>query len=511
MTTALAYPEREVALCIGVVQRAGAFEEAVRAGLLDEHFTGAAAKAVWTAVRTLRETGKDVRWLVLEEILRHTPHLESARALLRGVKSTPPLTDEEAFDDAAKIVAAARARHAAREISGALEDLTTGTDPQEALRDFEDRAFALAMAAPPEHSETTLSATLSGIFTKIADPVQRHRKITGVPCHIRGLDQKLRGFQAANVTLIGARPGTGKTAFVTTSVARQVELHDPATAPMFPCLFFSLEMKKEALVERVLCEMAKVSYERMLFGDPPSQPELRRLLYAADQIKDAPLEIKDASPQTVEQIAAVIYRWHRRRWPKGPPRGTHASVVIDYLTIIKWSPGIKDEQAHVRHCMAVLNAVAKNSGISIVMLCQMTRAFVNEGRWPEPSDLRGGGEIEEGANAIVLLHPLGRQEDADAGKPWRGLIVGIIAKNRGGEPGPVMLKYEGERFEFREWNKDTDGPIEDVLHGTGRPAQQRGAKPAGKPAAKQPPHAPPPGMPRSGGVPTMMPAHKDLD
>lgn len=499
MTATLAYPEREAALCIGVVQRAGAFEEAIRAGLLDEHFTGAAAGAVWTAVRTLRETGREVRWLVLEEVLRHTPHLEAAKALLRGVKTTPPLTDEEAFDDAAKIVAAARARHAAREVAGALQDLTGGTDPQEALRDFEDRTFALAMAAPPEHSETSLSTALTAIFTKIADPVQRHRKITGIPSHIRGLDQKLRGFQSANVTLIGARPGTGKTAFVTTSTARQVELHDPGQAPMFPCLFFSLEMKKEALIERILCEMAKVSYERMLFGEPPSQAELRRLLYAADRLKDAPLEIKDASPQTVEQIAAVIYRWHRRRWPKGSPKGTHASVVIDYLTIIKWSPGIQKEQDHVRHCMAVLNALAKNTGIAIIMLCQMTRAFVNEGRWPEPSDLRGGGEIEEGANAIVLLHPLGRQEDADAGKPWRGLIVGIVAKNRGGEPGPVMLKYEGERFEFREWNAATDGPVEDVLQGQQRQQGRAPAKPKKPPAHTQP----------RGGPPTVMPAHRD--
>lgn len=500
--TTLAYPEREQALCIGVVQSAGAFEAAVRGGVLDDHFTQPVCGAVWSCVRKLREAGESMRWAVLEEALRQTPYLEAAKQLLRAVKSTPTLSDKDAASDADKVVSAARARHAQREVSGALSDLSGAEDPQTALREFNDRTFALSMSQPQARSNQSVMEVLSEVFTDISDMGARLRKITGVPFHIAGVDGKLRGAQPGKVTIVAARPGVGKTAFLTTAVARQVELHDAEQAPMQPCLFFSLEMSKKELVQRLLCEMAKISYERMMFGDHPSQVEMRRLVNAADKQASSPLEIDDENPLTVEQIAASIYRWHRKLWPRGCPKGAHASVYIDYLTIIARSPGIKDEQAHVRHCMMVLNAVAKKTGVSIVLLCQLTRLHVNEGRWPEPSDLRGGGEIEEGAFAIVMLHPLGRQEDADAGKTWRGLIVAIVAKNRGGAQGTVMLHYQGECYDFREWNPHTDGPIEDVLHGTGRPQQQaRQAKPA---KAKAPAHTQP-----RGGPPTVMPAHRD--
>jgi len=503
--TTLAYPEREQALCIGVVQTAAAFEIAVRSGLLDEHFTLPVCAAIWSSVRRLRESGEEVRWLVLEEALRQTPHLESAKALLRAVKVAPPLTDEQAADDADKVVSAARARSASREVSRALADLEGAADPQTAHREFTDKTFALALEQTRATPRRTVHAVLSEVFHDIQDTAARHRKITGVPSHIRGVDAKLRGFQAGKVSIVAARPGVGKTAFLTTATARQVERHDAATAPMQPCLFFSLEMHSGELVQRLLCEMAKISYERMMFGEKPCEAEVRRLINAADKLSSAPLEIEEENPLTVEQIAAEIYRWHRRMWPRGRPKGAHGSVFIDYLTIISWSPGIRDEQSHVRHCMKVLNSVAKRTGLSIVLLCQLTRLHVNEGRWPEPSDLRGGGEIEEGAFAILLLHPLGRQEDSDAGKPWRGLVAAVIAKNRGGPPGQVFLKYEGESFDFREWNSATDGPIDDVLHGTGRP--QQGRKQAAPKAAKQPPHQ----APRSGGPSTVMPAYKDVD
>ena len=292
-----------------------------------------------------------------------------------------------------------------------------------------DRAFGIVVGQDRAREKRTLHNVLSGLLGKIADPAQRARRIVGIPTHIGPLDAKTRGDQLGKVTIIGARPGAGKTAFTTSILADAIERNDPTIHPMDPMLFFSLEMDDEELVARVMCAMAGIEYESMMYGPKPDAEMSRRLIWAADCINASPLEIDDETPRTVEQIAAEIYSWHRRVFSR---RKTRGKVVIDYLTRIKRSPGIKNLQDHVMHCMAVLADVAKRTGLAIVVLSQLTRGHVKEGRMPEMDDLKGGGDIEENAFHVILLHPLGKAEDAAASRVWRGSVAALVEKNRSG-------------------------------------------------------------------------------
>lgn len=493
MTTTLSYPEREKQLALQAVKSADAFHAAVSAGLKDEHFTVPVAGAIWSCVRELREIGRVVTGVEMVEKLRATRFLEDGRALLKQVPGLA-LEDEAAVvDHATKVVAAASARAASSTIDAALRELRATTDPQGALSAFLDTAFSVTLDQHQRATpQLTNEETLSGVWHELMNPAERRRTITGIPTHIHMLDEHTRGWQMGKVGIVAARPGVGKTAFVTSQTSKLIDKHDPAHAPMPPVLFLSLEMTKRELIVRLMVELSKIEMKRMLFGDMPDITDLQRLQLVSDKINRAPLDIDDSSSMTVEQIAAVIWRWLRRRWPKGTPPGAFGWVVLDYLTRIKRSRGIKTLQDHVTHCMDVLTTTAKDTGLPITVLSQLTRAHLGEGRMPDSSDLKGGGEIEENAYTVLILHPLGRQEDAQAGKPWRKLIMGLLEKNRSGEaPKMVPMHYEGAHYSFRGWNTHIDGDFADVLGQAavprGKPQQQYQRRPQKQQELKPPP------------------------
>jgi replicative DNA helicase len=487
----LAYPEREAIIAKLAARYVDAFHTAISAGLKDSHFTVPVPAAIWAATRELRESGKKVGFVELTEKLRSSKHLAAAQALLR--EAPPTATEPEVYAHAEKIVAAAKARAAAQGTVDALRELEAADDPQEALGVFMDRAFELTMEQTQVRKTRTPAEAMVDLWRDIYDPTARHRTITGIPLGIRVLDDRLRGCQMGKVTLVGARPGVGKTAFLTSALAKLIEGHDPAEAPMPAVLFESLEMSDKELVTRLTMDIARVPASVMLHGSMPDLETMTNLTRAADLIVAAPLDIDDRSGRTVEQICANIWRWRRRRWPKGTPKGAFGCVFIDYLTRIKKTRAAMSLQEHVTHCMDMLATCAKDTGLAIVLLSQLTRAFVNEGRWPDMGDLKGGGEIEENAFAVVLLHALGKSEDAAQSRPWRGSIAAIIDKNRAGSPGGfVMLHYAGELYSFRAWNLETDGLYDDVMGQSGVGRGQQPARPQQrKPKQEALPSAPP--------------------
>ena len=478
----LAYPEREAIIAKLAARYVDAFHTAISAGLEDDQFTLPVPAAIWAATRELREAGKKSGFVELTEKLRSSKHLTAAQAMLR--EPAPTATEPEVYAHAEKIVAAAKARAAAQGAVDALRELQAADDPQEALGVFMDRAFELTMDQTQVRKTRTPAEAMVDLWRDIYDPTARHRTITGIPLGIRALDDRLRGCQMGKVTLVGARPGVGKTAFLTSALAKMLEGHDPERTPMPAVLFESLEMSDKELVTRLSMDIARVPASVMLHGEMPDTATMARMTRAGDLIVAAPLDIDDRSGRTVEQICANIWRWRRRRWPKGTPKGAFGCVLIDYLTRIKKTRAAMSLQEHVTHCMDMLATCAKDTGLAIILLSQLTRAFVNEGRWPDMGDLKGGGEIEENAFAVVLLHALGKSEDAAHSRPWRGSIAAIIDKNRAGSPGGfVMLHYTGELYSFRSWNVDTDGLYDDVM---GQSGVQRGAPPARQQAQRKP-------------------------
>lgn len=307
---------------------------------------------------------------------------------------------------------------------------------------------------------------------------ERKQVVTGVPSGFRDLDLMTGGDQPGDLVIVGARPSMGKTALAMNEVLRAATMgvpcrhcakiisftarrcpHCEADAPAgdhddprFPHIVFSLEMSKEALVERNLCSTAYVDSMDVRAGRLSSKDWIR-ITTVAGQTADAPIQIDDTSSPTLQEIRAKVRRWrsNARYFPPNRPE-RFGRVVIDYLGLIG---GVSSDE-HNNHrateigkITAGLKALAKDTRCAVVVLCQLNRGLESRtDKRPVLSDLRESGAIEQDADVIKFIY---RDEvySKDECKPEdRGIAEVIIGKQRNGPTGTVRLRFKKKFTRF---------------------------------------------------------------
>jgi len=198
-----------------------------------------------------------------------------------------------------------------------------------------------------------------------------------VPSGFVDLDTLTSGFQKSDFVVVAARPSMGKTAF-TLNVAEHV-----AVDHRLPVAFFSLEMSKEALVQRLLSSLSRVDGNRLRTGFL-RENEWPRLTTAAGRLSEAELWIDDTAGITALEIRAKARRLMVET------KGRLAMVVIDYLQLIRGHGRQENRQQEISHISRSLKALAKELKVPVVALSQLKRPTdVKEGgRRPVLSDLR---------------------------------------------------------------------------------------------------------------------------
>jgi replicative DNA helicase len=213
--------------------------------------------------------------------------------------------------------------------------------------------------------------------------------LLGVPTGLQVLDEHLCGLQKTDLILVAARPGMGKTAL---ALGASYYLAGKANVPV---AFFSLEMGKQQLMQRLYALDAKVSFKELRQGSL-SEAEWEKIVHSRNRLRSIPLHIDDTPGVSVQQIHAKL----RRLLTEFPNLGL---AVIDYLQIIKGNGESRLQEISEigRH----LKEMAKELNIPIMALCQLSRAVESRGgdRIPMLSDLRESGSLE--AEADVVLFP----------------------------------------------------------------------------------------------------------
>src|SRR5688572_11544164 len=165
------------------------------------------------------------------------------------------------------------------------------------------------------------------------EALQRGGKtITGVASGFTDLDEMTSGFQPADLVIVAARPSMGKTALVLNIAQHAAIEHN------VPVAFFSLEMSKESLVQRMLTSEARIDAQRLRKGmlrddDSP------RLARAAGILSSAPVNIEDTTDITLLQM-----RSKARRLKADSGIGM---VVVDYLQLMQGPTGVESRQQEV--------------------------------------------------------------------------------------------------------------------------------------------------------------------
>jgi replicative DNA helicase len=255
------------------------------------------------------------------------------------------------------------------------------------------------------------------------------KSITGVPSGFVDLDEMTSGFQRSELIIVAARPSMGKTSFCL-NIATHAALEGHGVA------VFSLEMSKEALVQRLLCAEARVDSQLVRRGMLRDH-DYTKLARAAGILQGAPIWIDDLPAQTLLEMRSKARRL-KAEYDLG-------LIVVDYLQLMR-SPGYSENRVQeISDISRSLKALARELEIPVVALSQLSRASEQRGgdRKPILSDLRDSGAIEQDADVVLFIHrpEMYQKEDSD-GRSLEGVAEILLAKHRNGPTGSLDLHFE---------------------------------------------------------------------
>ena len=321
-----------------------------------------------------------------------------------------------------------------------IQDVYDGRgSSSEVLDNAEHRVFQVAQLKRSEEF-TRLKELIWPTMERIEQLQAGHGAVTGVPTGFVDLDRLTAGFQKADLVIIAARPSMGKTALVLNVVQHAAIERNIGVA------VFSLEMSKDALVQRLLCSEGLVDAQRLRRGQlrDDDYPKLAR---AAGLLGTAPIWIDDSATLT-----PLAMRSKARRLKAEHDIGM---VVVDYLQLMQGPSDAESRQQEISYISRSLKALAKELDIPVVALSQLSRApdqRTGDHR-PQLSDLRESGAIEQDADVVCFIY---RPEmyygptDKD-GNNIEGLAELLVSKQRNGPTGlvPLYFKREFTRFDNR--------------------------------------------------------------
>jgi replicative DNA helicase len=312
----------------------------------------------------------------------------------------------------------------------------------ELLDDAEAKIFQVAQARAKE-GFTRIKELLWPTMERIEALQHGGKTITGVASGFSDLDDLTSGFQPADLVIVAARPSMGKTAFVL-NIAQHAAIVDQV-----PVAFFSLEMSKESLVQRMLTAEARIDAQRLRKG-MLRDDDFPRLARAAGILSSAPVWIDDTPGITLLEMRSKARRLKAESGVK--------MVIVDYLQLMQGPSNSESRQQEVSMISRGLKALAKELSVPVIALSQLSRApeqRTGEHKRPQLSDLRESGAIEQDADLIMFLY---RQEMYDGpvdkdGNSLEGKAEVIVGKQRNGPTGVVNLHFHKMYTRFENYSK----------------------------------------------------------
>ncbi len=309
-------------------------------------------------------------------------------------------------------------------------------DAEDVLNEAEAALFQL--------SEKRLGRGFMGVqeivkekFGSIDSLLQKGQRITGVETHFADLDEKTAGLQKSDLIIIAARPSMGKTAFAM-NIAENAAIIDGKVVGVF-----SLEMSNEALLQRLLCSVARVDSHKFRTGSL-WQDDMRKISQALEKLTQAPIFIDDTPGISLSEMRAKARRLRQSQ-------GKLDLIIVDYLQLM--SGGSRRYENRTQEVSAIsrgLKALAKEMEVPVIALSQLSRAPESRGSGdhrPQLADLRESGSIEQDADVVAFIF---REEVYKPDEPeLEGIAEILIRKQRNGPTGTAKLAFlkSSTRFE----------------------------------------------------------------
>ena len=320
---------------------------------------------------------------------------------------------------------------AATEIASAAYEATG--DVKDIMDDAEKKILAVAANQTGGAFEPIRNIVIDTVG-RVETLYENQGGLTGISTGFRDLDRDTSGLQKSDLILVAARPSMGKTAF-TLNIATYAAMHGHTVA------FFSLEMSKEQLVQRMLCSEGGIDSQRLRTGQL-EDADWDRLINTADRVSKASIYIDDTAGINVMDLRSKARRL----------KAEHGLdlIVIDYLQLMQGRARSNSDnrQQEISEISRSLKALARELDVPVVALSQLSRSVESRTvKKPMLSDLRESGSLEQDADIVMFLY---REDYYDQETERKNITEVIIAKHRNGPIGTIELFFQKEFTKFRD-------------------------------------------------------------
>lgn len=416
--------------------------EAARELLAEEDFYLPHNRRVFRALLRLNDRDEPADLVTVSEELRHLGGIETAGGrvyLMACMESVPAASRVTHY---ALKVKEASLRRSLIDVGGKIIGRAFEHDGpvSEVLTFAEEQVYALHDPRR-ERGLTPAGRIASDEYQRISDAHAAGQEFTGVETGLRALDVMTSGFQPSDLIILAGRPGMGKTA-VALSLAVSSAKRGASVA------FFSVEMSKQALMQRMLSAETLIDAARIRNGQL-RDGEWTALQNAVCAIDELPIHIDDSAELT---LPAARSRARRLKMERGL-----GLVIVDYAQLMARDGAERDTlRLELGRLTRGFKGLGRELNVPVILLSQVSRKCEdrNEKR-PILSDLAEGGSLEQDADLVIFpFRPDAYAPDTPADIHGLRPMELIIAKHRNGETGTVHVGFNKRFGILREFPPD---------------------------------------------------------
>ena len=391
---------------------------------------------IFDAMKELFDSGKPIDSVTVSEIVFKGKNTTSLNAsyIARLVENVPSSANFERYIE---IVLEHSNRRKLLKASGRIELLAYALDKDiSSVMDESEQSIFNASDDAIGDGLIGVSDFLNEAIEQIEEIENQGTGLSGLATHFVDLDNTLAGLQDGNLIIIAARPSMGKSSLAL-NIATNAAKESKTVA------FFSLEMTKEELVQRVLFSEAKVASGDARKGQLGPE-KWSRVVEAASKVNTMPLYFDDASVSTVTDIRAKSRRLKASK--------SLDLIVVDYIQLMQGNSG-DNRQQEIAEISRNLKGLARELKVPIIALSQRNRAAeAREDKRPRLGDLRESGAIEQDADIVMMIY---RDDYYNPATEKPGVAEINIVKNRSGSTGKVDLYFSKEYTQFTNYSKQS--------------------------------------------------------
>ncbi len=418
--------------------------------LTPDDFYVPAHREVFLAIEQLSRSGKAVDLVTLRNELVLRESLDSVGGveyLIQIGEAVPSATNAEYYAGIVQDLATLRRlEEAGREIVDLVQQ--PDLDADEKVDIAEDSVFRVGQKRLGKYFQSVRS--LATEFFKDVDHLfETKEPILGLQAGYVDLDNLTTGFYPGDFVIVAARPAMGKTSLVL-NMALSV-----AKANVGNVAVFSLEMKGEQLLRRMVSTLARVPMGALKKPNLSTE-NFHRLTDACSELYELPIMIDDSS-----DVSPMEIRGKCRRLKAD---GGLALIIVDYLQLLRGSRRTENRTQEISEIARSLKAISKDLDVPVIALSQLNRGVESRpDKRPMLSDIRESGSIEAEADMVMFIYrdEYYRRKEAPPDAAWNPdnaeVAELIIGKHRNGPTGTVLLAFQPAYTRFSNLDEGTKG------------------------------------------------------